>query len=56
MARFGLPRGVGQSNALVDVFVDATLAASVLDQLSGQATIPADVLSAWEPDDSGAED
>jgi len=56
MARFGPPRGVGQSNALVDVFVDANLAASVLDQPSGQATIPADVLSASEPDDSGADD
>ena len=40
MARIGPPRERGASNALLDLFVDATLAASVLEQLSGQPAIP----------------
>jgi hypothetical protein len=45
-----------EASELVDLFVDATFAATVLEQLSGQPAIPDDVQAAWEQagDDAGS--
>lgn len=45
----GWPEDPDEAAALLELFVDATFAASVLEQLSGQPAIPDDVREAWDP-------
>jgi hypothetical protein len=45
----GWPEDPDEAATLLELFVDATFAASVLEQLSGQPAIPDDVRDAWDP-------
>ena len=49
----GWPEDAEECARLLDLFVDASIAASVLEQLGGQPAIPDDVLAAWDPTKSG---
>lgn len=44
----GWPDEAVECARLLALFIDATIAASVLEQLGGQPAIPDDVLSAWD--------
>lgn len=45
----GWPEDPIECAHLVSLFVDATMAAGVLEQLGGQPAIPEDVVGAWDP-------
>lgn len=47
----GWPAETGACARLLDLFVDATIAAATLEQLGGQPAIPPDVVAAWDPGD-----
>jgi hypothetical protein len=48
-AEAGWPEDAEDAARLLELFVDANLAASILEQLGGQPAIPHDVVAAWDP-------
>ncbi len=49
----GWPEDADEGARYLELFVDANLAASILEQLGGQPAIPDDVIAAWDPNTPG---